>query len=286
MNNLGIFDKDTGEVVDCENYIIKSQEEVDRIKGWIKKKNEYDIKGLEINERYKSYGTFIWFLYNANHVLDLGIKCEDLTKLIFISTYMSYDNNRLMTNKNTCMTKESIQKLLKVSDVTFWRFYKSVSDAKILIEDENGISLNSDIFSRGASKNIKNIDKNRMRIYTDSVRHLYNKAGIREHGLLSYLFQAIPFVNINYNMLCSNPLEVDINKVKPMLFEEYCEIIGYDVDNVCRLKRKIRALRIEKLPVFNFVDNADGLFCYINPNVYYAGNNFKEVRVLGEFVKE
>ena len=284
--NLGIIDLDTGLLVEDGSACVKLKSETDKVKEMIKKKQEYELYGQQIKSNYKSYGTFVWFLYNASQVLQLGISNEDLTKLIFISTYISYNNNRLMLDDKHCMEKSDMQSLLKVSDVTFWRFFKAVTETKIINETDDGLFLNPSIFSKGSSDKIKNIDKNRMRLYTDGIRTLYGKAKICEHSLLSYLYQAIPFVNINYNMLCSNPMETDIKKIHTIPFEEYCKAIGYDPDNARRLKTKIKKLRLKRLPVFNFVDNNDGLFCYINPNVYYAGNNFKEVRVLGKFVKQ
>ena len=142
------------------------------------------------------------------------------------------------------------------------------------------------MFLASAIKDVKDIDCNRTRLYIKSIRSLYTQAKISEHKLLSYLFQAIPFVNVNYNILCFNPLENDLQKVKPMIMKDFCVIIGYSQDNDRRLKTKLKGLRLQQLPVFSFVDNADGLFCYINPNVYYAGNKWEEVKVLGRFQKE
>lgn len=284
--NLGIIDLDTGSLVEDGSAYVKLKSGIDKAKEMIKRKQDYELYGQQIKTEYKVYGTFIWFLYNANQVLDLGISNEDLTKLIFISTYISYSSNRLMVDNKNCMTKEDMQSLLRISDMTFWRFFKSVTEAKIIRETGDGIFLNPNIFSKGSSDKIKSVDKNRMRLYINGIRILYQKAKICEHSLLSYLYQAIPFVNINYNMLCYNPMETDIKKIHTMPFEEYCKTIGYTPDNSRRLKTKIKKLRLQRLPVFNFVDNDDGLFCYINPNVYYAGNSFKEVRVLGKFVKQ
>ena len=124
-----------------------------------------------------------------------------------------------------------------------------------------------------------------MRLYIKGIRKIYKESFMFEHHLLSYLFRAIPFVNINYNILCHNPQERDYNKIEPMLFSEFCEKVGYKPENERKLKNKIKELRIGHLPVFNFVENADGHFCFINPHIYYSGNKHEEVMVLGEFRK-
>lgn len=281
LRNRDIVDIETGEYI--TNVTVTTDRDRQNYKKYLESKAEYEFKGSEIQKKYKQYGSFVWLLYNAGQVLELGIQPDEITKLIYISTYMGY-HNRLMVSDDESMTKKQMKELLRVSDDTFHRFYASLTSTGILSEDmDKCLYLDTSLFKRGA---VEDIDCNRMRLYIKSIRSLYTQAKISEHKLLSYLFQAIPFVNVNYNILCFNPLETDLKKVKPMLMRDYCAVIGYSSDNDRRLKTKLKGLRLQHLPVFSFVDNADGLFCYINPNVYYAGNKWEEVKVLGKFQKQ
>lgn len=279
---ISVTDMETGELY--SDVQVVSKEDMDRKKKYFEQQQKYIYKGLEIREKYKEHGSFVWLLYNAGKALDLGIAPDDLTRLIFISTYMDY-NNRLMLAENRLMRKSDVQKILKTSEKTFYRFWKAITDVGLLEvqTDTEELYLNTEIFRRGSA--IKNEDVDRVRLYRRSIRTLYNQAKVREHKLLSYLFQAIPFVNINYNIICHNPTETDLDMVKPMTMADYCGIIGYNSDNCRRLKTMLKKLKLNKTIVFSFVDNANGLFCYINPNVYYAGNNWDKVEVLGEFCK-
>ena len=284
LRNRDIIDVETGEAF--SNVTVTTDRDRQNYKKILEAKQKYEFQGVEIQKQYKKYGSFVWLLYNAGQVLDLGIQPDELTKLIYISTYMGY-NNRLMASEDESMTKKQMRELLRVSEDTFHKFYISLTNTDILSEDiDKCLYLNTSIFKRGAIKDVKDIDCNRTRLYIKSIRSLYTQAKISEHKLLSYLFQAIPFVNVNYNIMCFNPLENDLQKVKPMIMKDFCIIIGYSQDNDRRLKTKLKGLRLQQLPVFSFVDNADGLFCYINPNVYYAGNKWEEVKVLGRFQKE
>ena len=284
LRNRDIVDIETGEAF--LNVTVTTERERQNYKKVLEAKQKYEFQGVEIQKQYKKYGSFVWLLYNAGQVLDLGIQPDELTKLIYISTYMGY-NNRLMVSEDESMTKKQMREILRVSEDTFHKFYSSLTNTGILSEDiDKCLYLNTSIFRRGAIKDVKDIDCNRTRLYINSIRSLYMQAKISEHKLLSYLFQAIPFVSVNYNILCFNPLENDLQKVKPMIMRDFCVIIGYSQDNDRRLKTKLKGLRLQQLPVFSFVDNADGLFCYINPNVYYAGNKWEEVKVLGRFQKE
>lgn len=279
---ISVTDMETGELY--SDVQVVSKEDMDRKKKYFEQQQKYIYKGLEIREKYKEHGSFVWLLYNAGKALDLGIAPDDLTRLIFISTYMDY-NNRLMLSENRLMRKSDVQKILKTSEKTFYRFWKAITDVGLLEvqADTEELYLNTGIFRRGSA--IKNEDVDRVRLYRRSIRTLYNQAKVREHKLLSYLFQAIPFVNINYNIICYNPTETDLDLIEPMTMGDYCNIIGYSADNYRRLKTLLKKLMLNKTIVFSFVDNANGLFCYINPNVYYAGNNWDKVEVLGEFCK-
>lgn len=279
---ISVTDMETGELY--SDVQVVSKEDMDRKKKYFEQQQKYIYKGLEIREKYKEHGSFVWLLYNAGKALDLGIAPDDLTRLIFISTYMDY-NNRLMLSENRLMRKSDVQKILKTSEKTFYRFWKAITDVGLLEvqTDTEELYLNTEIFRRGSA--IKNEDVDRVRLYRRSIRTLYNQAKVREHKLLSYLFQAIPFVNINYNIICHNPTETDLDLIEPMTMGDYCNIIGYSADNCRRLKTLLKKLMLNKTIVFSFVDNANGLFCYINPNVYYAGNNWDKVEVLGEFCK-
>lgn len=284
LRSRDIVDLETGEAF--LNVTVTTERDKQNYKKFLEAKQKFEFQGAEIQKQYKQYGSFVWFLYNAGQVLDLGIQPDELTKLIYISTYMGY-NNRLMVSEDESMTKKQMREILRVSEDTFHKFYTSLTNTGILSEDiDKCLYLNTSIFKRGAIKDVKDIDCNRTRLYIKSIRSLYTQAKISEHKMLSYLFQAIPFVNVNYNILCFNPLENDLQKVKPMIMKDFCVVIGYSQDNDRRLKTKLKGLRLQQLPVFSFVDNADGLFCYINPNVYYAGNKWEEVRVLGRFQKE
>lgn len=275
-------DEETGEVISQRERTSAQKEAYDK---HIQRKQALDAQKITENKVRKEYGAFVWLLYNSNEVLDLGVRPEDVTKLIYLSTYMDYQNRLVDDNDETPMDKEEMMTLLRTSRNTFAKFFKSITDVGILKQHQRGYYyLNDDIFSRGTITD-KNISKSVMRLYIKGIRKIYDESLMYEHHLLSYLFRAIPFVNINYNILCHNPQERSYNMIEPMLFSEFCEKVGYKPENERKLKNKIKELRIGHRPVFNFVENSDGRFCFINPHIYYSGNKHEEVMVLGEFRK-
>ncbi len=274
-------DEETGEIISQSERTSAQKEAYDKR---VQKGRSIEAQKIVEGKVRKEYGAFVWLLYNSNEVLDLGIRPEDITKLIYLSTYMDYEN-RLINKDETPMAKDEMMTLLRASRNTFSKFFKSITDAGILKEHQQGYYyLNDDIFAKGTIAG-KEIKKSVMRLYVKGIRKVYDQSLMYEHHLLSYLFRAIPFVNISYNIICHNPEEKNYNLIEPMLFCEFCEKVEYKPENERKLKNKIIGLRIGHRPVFNFVENSDGMFCFINPHVYYSGNKHEEVMVLGEFRK-
>ena len=273
-------DPETGEVF--ENAELRTQEDRERYKKYLEKKQEYEFKGMHINEKYKQYGTFTWFIYHSQQALCLGITPAQLTKLIYLSTYINY-KNRLMINAETHMTRADMQDILKVSDRTFKSFWKAIVNSKILKvnSDDKCLYFNESLFKRGKFNLYE--DESKIRLYRRGIRVLYEKAKPSEHKFLSYLFQAIPYINKDYNVISHNPCECDLDLISPMQFSEFCTLINYDYENARKLKTKMKNLTINDKYVFSFVDNGNGMFCYVNPSIYYAGNKWDKVEVLGKF---
>lgn len=227
-------------------------------------------------------GDFVMLLYNVNEALDFGISQANLTRLIYLSTYTSYNNNRLELSDDTIITKNIIEDIIGLPQRTFELFYNELIEKNILIQQADGYYLNTDFFAKG-KLNKQQLSQNRIQLYLKGIRTLYRKANAREHKQLAYLFQAIPYVNINSNTICHNPLEKNFKAIRPMTIEQYCEKVGYNVTNARRFKSNILHFRLKEKPVFNFVKNCDGEFIFINPYVYYGGNAWDKVAVLGGF---
>lgn len=277
---------DDGEVVSVA--VSYTQEELESYKQWKEAQEEAVAKKQYIKDLNRENGDFVFLIYNISEALAFGVQPATLTRLIYLSTYMDY-NNKLKLTDVTSMQQKDIKDVLKISQSTYERFMDEVLEKKIIFKDEKGrLYLDARFFFRGSvPKEIKNsFDKNVIKVYYDSVRQIYEKSKVTEHARLSYLFQMIPFVNIQYNMLCHNPLETEMKYVKAMTLPEYCSIVGYSPENAHKLKSFLKKVLLDDIPVFSFVDNNYGLFCYVNPNIFYVGNNEDKIEILKSFKKE
>lgn len=183
-----------------------------------------------------------------------------------------------------------------MSEREWYLFWNEMTKCDILREREDGIVVNEKMFVKGSvsSKKISNFanqNKHITRLYTLAIRDLYKKATVRSHKTLSYLFQVIPFVNRQYNIVCHNPLEEDLEKIEPMTLGEFCDIIGYSKRNAARLCNTLFASTFmvdgEPKSAISCVANKSldkkDFKMFINPMVYYAGTQWDKVKVLGKF---
>lgn len=177
------------------------------------------------------------------------------------------------------------------------RFYNVVTGGGYLTVGDNGeLRINRDVFMRGDMKpaeiaKIAQDDRYIMRLYFPVVRYLYESADHETRRVLNYMYKLLPFMNREYNIVCHNPLETDIEKVKPMRIGEFCEAIGYDKTHSGRISRMLFK------PEFKVKDHYESAiayvvnkslrredFCiYVNPRIFYAGNRANSVKVLGAF---
>lgn len=253
-------------------------------------------KKWRITKSKDKYGAFTWFFYKILKSCDLNIDPSNLTRLMFLSTYIDY-NNILTFNKRP-MTRLEMMEVLNISEREFIYFLNDVKEQGVLIYNDEKFIISESVFGKGKLPSVfisENIEERiySIRLYQNTIRSLYNRATPRSHKTLSYLFQMIPYINQQYNILCFNPLEKDKDRIKPMLLNDYCTIIGYDNTHLQRLANNIlkpsfstangtieTAVRI----VVSVGQGGERIYqVFINPNVFYAGNVWEEVRILGKF---
>lgn len=290
-----VFDIDTGEVID-ESKIYSYQTLDNRQKQlkYLKSKRECEEQSQQINEKFKEYGSFVWNVYNISQQNFVNLKASNITRLMFLSTYLNY-NGYLMFNQRTVMNKKNMNQLLGLSEREFQYFFKDITKNNILKVKDDRLYINQDIFGKGnlsKSKITKFIQQDKFitRLYIDGVRKLYITSTPHSHKTLSYIFRILPYVNRQYNIVCFNPLEENLDNIQCMSLGEFCNSINYNSHNIRQLQKNLFE------PTFNIHGKITNAICcvskglnnsdcriFINPRVYYAGDQWKRVEVLGGF---
>lgn len=295
MDNIVPINKETGEIIE-DGYVIFTTEQLAEYK---KKKEEEKFKAAKIKEDYKEYGNFIWIIYNVGQLLfDGKIKNETLTKLIYLSTFIKYSDSKknniikngkikwieLTTNNKKPITRNNLGSILNISDRSVLYFIKETVENEIIYIENDILYINSKYIAKGNIMNIKyNPDDTISRIYIDTVRGLYKETLTKDHKLLSYFFLMIPYLNLEWNVLCYNQEEKDIKKINQMSLNEFCSIIGYNETHIYSLIKKLLKIKIGDKSAISITLFADEAYVFINPKVFYAGNHHREIIDMAKF---
>lgn len=283
MNNYQVIDLETGEEI-C-GATVYTQEQREAYKKY--KEQESTIACCDAIHRNRR---FIMYFFGQDVDLSLSsLKPQTVARLMYLATWLGYNSDYLFDNSEK-MTRSQMENIMRLKPRTFKLFLKEVTEQGYLIKDGKTYRLNANVFHRGKCKLDKSLmDKRYVRVYIKYVRLLYEMTPQNKHVNLGYIFQLIPFVNREYNVVCHNPLETNKDLIEPMTVGELCDAIGYDRSQASRL-----------LDIYdNITFTADGqnyYFCgyasrnrkqkdvdrriYVNPLIFFAGNDRNKVDVL------
>lgn len=263
-----LIDAETGEVFDNVRYI-RTAESCEVYET---------IKSRKLFNR--SNENFIFLTYKMLKEININkeiFKKEDITKVIYIASFMNYDC-KLMLTERTPMSKIILKGKLGLSDYRFDLFYKKLIDNKVLTEKDGYIYFDNRIAFKGKSLGCTD---SFTRIYKDNVQKIYESIDIREHKKLSILFLMIPYLNLKYNIICKNPYETNKDLVKPLTLGEMAELFGIKERSFVTSIKYLKSIRdIDGNPLIAEIsicpEISENVFV-INPRFIYAGNNIEDV---------
>lgn len=272
-----IIIQDTGEIIeDVTKIITKKQSDL------ISKKIKDSLFRDESNFIFLTFKRLNELNLRYNEILDQA----DITRIIYMSTFLNYDN-KLMKTERKPMTKEMLFKKMNMEKSGFNKFYKRLLTTDIIIEKDNELFLNKKYcFCGRLNKNTKNdTESSVIRIYKAQVQYLYETIETSKHKQLAVFFMLIPFLNNEYNIVCENPLEEEIKEIIPLSIENLAEIYDYNIKSFIILINSLSRLTdIQGEQIIKQVENVVGVRKYntivVNPKIIYAGHNYKNVEFL------
>lgn len=279
-----------GVIAKNEEVIIqkKKKELTPKQKALLKTKSEL----VKHNEKL---GGYVYMYYVKNELLfdKLNIDRASISRLIYLSTFIDYNNrqeNLLIkygeNNKPEPMTRADIKKVINLNDTAFKSFISDVKKNGLLYESNKKFYISSDYFNKGK---VQFKERDYTRIYIDTTRFLYENSSSRQHKQLSYIFQLIPYVNFETNILCTNPSESDFYKLDKLNLVQICEILGVSSSNrqsMNKLKNELLKFKVNvndntyAFLTYAKIQNAYGIKDYfiINPQIVWQGKNVDLVK--------
>lgn len=239
----------------------------------------------------KQLGGFVQVCYVKNQLLfnDLNLNQATISRFLYLATYIDYNDREenvlvkhTKNNKIEYMNKRDVKYLLNLGDTAFKSFYKEIKEKELLFEANGKIYLNPVYVNKGKS-NFK--DKEYARMFIDTTRELYENCKPRQHKHLSYVYQLLPFLHYETNILCKNPEEIDINKLDKLHFTDICRMLNLSNDKktMDKLKRDLFKFYItrddEKYYFLSYVTIRQEIgtrsYYVVNPYVVWKGKNLQ-----------
>lgn len=293
MNKL-IFcvDEQTGELIpaDQNKYVIYDVDMLSAYKAKTQKelRMEYGMRAAKPGDR------FIWFGYRVGGLWMPEFPVADVSRIVFLTTYLSY-RGYLTGDNHRALSKKAVKRLLGLSASKFYAFWNLALESHLLDEKDGKIFPDHGTFRKGILRKAEIARKAESgryvtRLYIDGIRRLIDGPYSQSAKVAGYIFQLIPFVNREFNIVCHNPLETDLNKVNPMTFPELCDLVGYHKQNAHRMRGQLTGMKItvdgveqQAVSYENYPSGSLKYGIFINPNIYYAGGDSAAVELLGAF---
>ena len=281
MIECTIINNETGEVMN-DNFKIDELEDTKRKKdSAIKSKLDNEFK--ELQQEY--LGNFVFFLFSDIDTLANELNDNDLVKFIYLGTYVKSDGGLRLDNNKTCVTKDTLKKLLGVSINNAKDFYKTMIENNLIAENELGeLRINPLYFFRGKDKDYKKLTGEKLkefaRLYTKSTRALYEETNSRNYKGLAMTYKLLPFTSWKFNVLCENINETNEELVKPLNLYKVCELLGWNKKNMKKLLLDLMATKVQGYNVFLRVGSEWDMMTdniIVNPLVYYRASEPTEL---------
>lgn len=239
---------------------------------------EYEQKKRMQKAQRSELGSF--YFVDRNHNFST-ISEASLTKLMFLLTFLQINSNKLMLTQRKQMQFNDLYDVLQIKKSSLYDFWNEVHPQYIQNTDE-GLCVTTQAIRCGSLHGQISMQK----FYKKGIQKLYKACPASQHRHLSYVLRLLPYINIEYNIICHNPDEKDCNEIKPLTLQEFCDMIGYSYSHICRLKAAFKAIRFPvKSHTERFISIVNDESMYVNPHITYNGHDYKRVEILGAFCK-
>jgi hypothetical protein len=280
MIQATLINNETGEII-MNDYNILELEDI--------AKNKEGAKKRELSEAFKRLqadilGNFVFFLFNDIDKLNKELNDNDLVKFIYLGTYVKNDGTLRLDNNKTYITKNMLSTILDINKANTNKFYNTLTEKKLLAESDGFLYINPSYFYRGADKDYKKLTGNKLteftRLYIKSTRLLYNSIDKRKYRQLAIAYKLLSWCSWKYNILCTNPSELNKTLVEPINLSKVLELLHYDKKHMKKLINDLMSIKIDNCNLFKrlgqdaYIQND---YIVVNPLGYYRGNDVEEL---------
>lgn len=244
------------------------------------KQKEFFKSKAVLSEHEKENGGFVFLFYktlqNINEYLP-NLNKSDLARLLYLTTYVSYEDNKITYDNGRKIDDNDLMIMLKYSSKKRYKEFinKLINNNYISCQEENYFISESICKFGKLDKSIKTSDINYIRLFRTVVRELFENCNTRQIGRLSLIYNVLPYVSLEYNIVCHNPLEKESKLIQPMPICELGKLLGYSDEQ--KFRQSMYDCKINDVSVFGFLlmdNDRRSLRTIVNPRVICAGDYY------------
>lgn len=275
-----LVDLETGEQLTTWDILKEEGAKEVKKQEYLKTKRKKDKLNKFIED---NCGSFYFNFYNRFKKIDE----QYLIRYLYLCTYMDFDSNILSirddkTNRKRRVIEKDLKNLWNISEretlYTKKELYKH--DLMHYNKDTGELIINDHYCKKGKVRINRKVAM--VRMFEVAIREIYENSKPTEHKKIGLLIKLLPYINLKYNIVCSNTDAETTQDIIPLNMKEIAEKVGYS--NSTKLKRDLFALRCNGEKVIMLHEDDDGKFITVNPKVYYKGTDFESIdRISGWF---
>lgn len=243
---------------------------------YVKKKNEFD------DFKAEALGNFYFNIYK--NLLEIDIAPQYRFRFAYLCCFMNYENMIEWgdaKNENRLAVEKDLAEIWGLGKDELRYTKKALLEKGLISINNDEITINNNYCHKGKTSK-KNLKSGGVRMFENGIKELYNSVNSKKHKVLDIFIKILPYVNYTHNIVCRNPTEKDIHKIEPMTMTEICELIGYKTtaSAVSMLQKQLLGLKIFKEDAILIVLRGNKRHIYINPRIFYKGNDVKDLKGL------
>lgn len=272
IKNCTVVDNLTGEIID-DNFQIQELNDIQNAKNAIDyRKSEEEFKRF-IDE---NLGNFYFLFYK---LIKKGIERQYIMRFLYLCTYMNYNNKLYIKTLNRYMVEDDLQNILKLSEREVFRTKKVLLDNNFIeIKNNKTIHINKKYCLKGKIEGNKN-KSIKVRIFENGIKELYEKSKSREHKKLTLLIELLPYINLKYNIVCSNPECELMEDITPIKLSDLAKKLHFS--SIQKMKKGLFDVTVNEEKVIGvFSINNKSSMILINPRIYYKGSQIVDIEYL------
>lgn len=249
-----ITDTATGDTYEAKlGDTVDTAEDKARRKKYLLQSNYDGHRNMEYLSSNEVRGGFTVVLCrDFDNIYHSDISAPTLNKLIYLSTFIGSDNTLCSDGGWDQFNREEeplelteIKELLKISEPSWRAFWRECEEKELILQDGDVYKLPINMFRFCNNAKINKKNTAMIKVFRKAVRYMYENTDEHSKRILSYLYRLIPFINLKYNVLCSNPFEQDKDKIVPLKASDICEKFGVSPKNQSRFVAQLKKLMFE-----------------------------------------